>query len=148
MSMVQKVEHWGDVHHPKWVDMVRIALGFTILMKGLSFVHDNGAMTELIRQTNFQLSIWSAVHYVVFAHVVGGLFIIFGFRTRLAVIFQLPILIAAVFFIQITHDFSFLNSEFWFALAVLILLLVFLIMGSGKYSLDNLMNRPGYKREI
>src|SRR5690606_26322353 len=94
--------------------------------KGISFISDRDAVADLIRQTNFQLSIWSAVHYVVFAHLVGGLFIVFGFQTRLAVIFQIPILMGAVFFVNITNGFTFLNSEFWISLFVLVLLFLFL----------------------
>lgn len=148
MNVVQKIERWGDTHHPRWLDILRIILGIIIFVKGVSFVEDREAVADLIRKTNFQLSIWSAVHYVVFAHLVGGLFILLGFQTRLAVIFQLPILIGAVFFVNITNGFSFMNSELWFSVGVLLLLLVFLIFGSGNYSLDNMMNKPGYKRRI
>lgn len=148
MNLVQKVEHWGDKHHPRWIDIVRIALGIIIFAKGVGFVNDRAAVAELFRQTNFQLSIWSAVHYVVFAHLVGGLFIILGLKTRLAVLLQIPILIGAVFFVNITNGFSFLNSEFWLSLIVLILLFAYLVMGSGKYSLDHLMDKPGYERSI
>src|SRR5690606_1101766 len=95
-----------------------------------------------------QLSVWSAVHYVVFARLVGGLFIVFGFQTRLAVIFPIPILMGAVFFVNITNGFTFLNSEFWISLFVLVLLVLFLIVGSRKYSLDNLMDKAGYNRSI
>ncbi|MFD2968995.1 DoxX family protein [Sphingobacterium bambusae] len=148
MNLVQKIERWGDNHHPRWLDILRIMLGVTLFAKGVSFVNDSTAVAELIRQTHFQLSIWSAVHYLVFAHLVGGLFIIFGFQTRLAVILQLPILFAAVFFVNITRGFSFLNSELWISIGVLLLLVVFLVSGSGKYSLDHMMNRPGNKRSI
>ncbi len=148
MNVVQKIERWGDTHHPRWLDILRIILGIIIFVKGVSFVEDREAVADLIRKTNFQLSIWSAVHYVVFAHLVGGLFILLGFQTRLAVVFQLPILIGAVFFVNITNGFSFMNSELWFSVGVLLLLLVFLIFGSGNYSLDNMMNKPGYKRRI
>ncbi len=148
MNLVQKIERWGDNHHPRWLDILRIALGVTLFAKGISFVGDNTAVAELIRQTHFQLSIWSAVHYLVFAHLVGGLFIIVGFQTRFAALMQLPILFAAVFFVNITRGFSFLNSELWISVGVLFLLVVFLISGSGKYSLDHLMNLPGNKRSI
>ncbi|MGO1595309.1 MAG: DoxX family protein [Sphingobacterium sp.] len=148
MNLIQRIEHWGDTHHPRWVDVVRIALGVLIFAKGVSFIMDRESVAVLIEQTHFQLSIWSAVHYVVFAHLVGGIFIALGFSTRLAVIFQLPILIGAVFFVNITNGFSFLNSEFWLSLIVLLLLIYFAIVGSGPYSLDKAMDKPGYRRNI
>src|SRR5690606_16988809 len=148
MNLVQKIERWGDAHHPRWLDILRIILGIILFAKGVRFIADRDTVADLVRQTNFQLSIWSAVHYVVFAHLVGGVFILLGFQTRLAVLFQLPILIGAVFFVNITQGFSFLNSELWLSLLVLLLLLIFLVVGSGKYSLDNMMDKPGYKRQI
>ncbi|MGO1521896.1 MAG: DoxX family protein, partial [Sphingobacterium sp.] len=84
MNLIQRIEHWGDTHHPRWVDVVRIALGVLIFAKGVSFIMDRESVAVLIEQTHFQLSIWSAVHYVVFAHLVGGIFIALGFSTRLA----------------------------------------------------------------
>lgn len=148
MNLVSKIEHWGDAHHPRWLDVLRIALGIVIFAKGVSFIMDTDSVFRLIQKTNFQLSIWSAVHYVAFAHLVGGLFIALGLSTRLAVAFQIPILLGAVFFVNITDGFSFLNSELWFSLIVLVLLIVFFIIGSGPYSLDNAMNKPGYLRKI
>src|SRR5690606_39708944 len=63
--------------------------------------------------------------------------------TRLAsILLLLPMLIGAVFFVNITRGFSFLNSEFWLSLMVMILLIVFVIWGFGRYSLDNMMNKP------
>ncbi|TJZ51784.1 DoxX family protein [Sphingobacterium olei] len=148
MNLLYKIEHWGDTHHPRWLDYLRIVLGILIFFKGISFISDTDAVARLIALTNFQLSIWGAVHYVAFAHLVGGIFIAFGLVTRLAVLIQIPILIGAVFFVNITNGFSFLNSEFWLSLIVLLLLILFLIVGSGKYSLDHAMRKPGYLRKI
>ncbi|MBD1430066.1 DoxX family protein [Sphingobacterium litopenaei] len=131
-----------------WIDYLRIALGVIILAKGISFINDRDAVQHLIEQTNFQLSIWGAVHYVVFTHLVGGLFIILGFQTRLACILLFPVLVGAVFFVNITNGFGFLNSEFWLSIFVMLLLIIFIIQGSGRFSLDNMMNKPGYQREI
>lgn len=148
MNMIQRIEHWGDTHHPRWVDVLRVALGVLIFAKGVSFIMDRESVGALIERTNFQLSIWSAVHYVVFAHLVGGIFIALGFVTRLAALLQLPILIGAVFFVNITNGFSFLNSEFWLSLIVLLWLIYFVIVGSGPFSLDRAMDKPGYRRRI
>lgn len=148
MNLIHRIEHWGDHHHPQWLDYLRIALGIIILAKGISFVNDQEAVRRLIEQTNFQLSIWGAVHYVVFTHLVGGLFLIFGFQTRLASLLIFPVVVGAVFFVNITSGFSFLNSELWLSILVMILLAVFLVAGSGKFSLDHMMDKPGYRRSI
>lgn len=148
MNLLLKIEHWGDTHHPRWLDYLRVGLGIVIFAKGISFISDTDAVATLISKTNFQLSIWSAVHYVAFAHLVGGIFIMLGLVTRFAALVQIPILIGAVFFVNITNGFSFINSEFWLSLFVLLLLILYMIVGSGKFSLDQEMRKPGYLRKI
>ncbi|MDH5826027.1 DoxX family protein [Sphingobacterium faecium] len=148
MNLIHKIENWGNVHHPQWIDYLRIVVGFLILIKGLSFVSDLNSVSALVQEVNYTFYIWGGVHYIVFAQIVGGLFIICGFQTRLASIVLLPIIFGAVFFVNITNGFSYLNGELWLSIVVLFLLVLFLVMGSGKYSLDNLMDKPGYIRKI
>jgi uncharacterized membrane protein YphA (DoxX/SURF4 family) len=72
---------------------------------------------------------------------VGGLLIMMGLITRVAIVFQLPVLIGAVIFINAQRGFFSVNSELSFSLIVLFLLLFFLIEGSGPLSVDEFMKR-------
>ena len=139
MNLIQKVEHWGDAHHPRWLDVLRIALGIVIFLKGVTFLADTESLRLLIEETRIQIYTWGAVHYVAFAHLVGGILIAIGLITRVAIGFQLPILLGAVFFVNITRGLTFLNSELWISIVVLVLLIVFFVIGSGPYSLDQQM---------
>jgi len=137
MNLIERIEHWGDTHHPQWLDGIRIALGIVIFLRGVTFLADTESLRQLIEQSHIRIYTWGAVHYVAFSHLVGGLLIALGLITRVAVGFQLPILFGAVFFVNITRGLSFLNSELWISIVVLVLLLVFLVAGSGRYSLDH-----------
>lgn len=143
MNLVQKIEHWGDVHHAKWLDLIRIVLGLLIFFKGLAFIGDTDAQKDWILQNNTfgfsGLLVMALVHTVTFAHLVGGVLITFGLLTRFAVVVQIPILLGAVFFVNLTRGFSALNSELWLSVMVLMLLILFWIVGSGPYSVDQLM---------
>ncbi|WP_192347262.1 DoxX family protein [Algoriphagus sp. Y33] len=141
MDSITKIESWADRHHPKWIDFLRIVLGLFILYKGLLFISDTGALMDLMKNKDLQFFNLGLAHYVAFAHLVGGLLIALGLVTRFAVIFQIPILLVAVFFVNINAGFlsAANNLEFELSLLVLILLIVFLIYGSGKFSLDNYM---------
>src|SRR5690606_1966179 len=141
MNLIQKVENWGDTHHPQWLDILRIALGITIFAKGISFIADTDSVIRMLNSTAFQPNAWAIIHYVAFAHLVGGIFIAFGLLTRIFVAFQLPILFAAVFFINLTNGLSYLNSELWISVFVFLLLILFFIVGSGPYSTDNLIKK-------
>ncbi|PPK99648.1 DoxX family protein [Parapedobacter indicus] len=139
MNVIERIEHWGDAHHPRWLDVVRIALGIVIFLKGVTFLADTESLRQLIEQTHIKIYTWGIVHYIAFAHLVGGILIAIGLLTRVAIGFQLPVLIGAVFFINSTRGFSFLNSELWISLVVLVLLVIFFVIGSGPYSLDHQM---------
>ncbi|AQG79351.1 DoxX family protein [Spirosoma montaniterrae] len=136
MNLLHRVEHWGDTHHPAWTDALRIMLGTILVLKGISFISDTTYLTQLVGGLKFDL--WSVmiVHYVAFAHLMGGFLIAVGCLTRLMCLLQLPILVGAVFFVNISRGFSTLNSELWLSLVVLGLLLTFIVLGSGRYSMD------------
>ncbi|WP_026896849.1 DoxX family membrane protein [Daejeonella oryzae] len=143
MNTVEKIEHWGDVHHAKWLDVIRIILGIIILLKGISFVSDTSVLKELFVQNSVYsfsgLVAMSLTHIVAFAHLAGGILIILGLLTRFAVVVQIPVLLGAVFFVNISQGFSPLNSELWLSVLVLFLLILFWIVGSGPYSVDHWM---------
>ena len=111
MDSITKIESWADRHHPKWIDFLRIVLGLFILYKGLLFISDTGALMDLMKNKDLQFFNLGLAHYVAFAHLVGGLLIALGLVTRFAVIFQIPILLVAVFFVN-TQDF-FLRRIIW-----------------------------------
>lgn len=142
MNWIHRIETWGNKHHPKWLDILRVLLGVIILWRGVVFVSDTAALQQMIDDSRFgEVSFWLA-HYVAFAHLVGGMLIIVGLLTRLAVIFQVPILIGAVFFVNLQSGlFSSNSSELWFSVLVLFLLLFFMVEGSGPWSIDEYMRR-------
>lgn len=140
MNIITEIEHWGDTHHPKWIDILRVALGLVILYKGILFISNTDALLQLMQNADLQFINLGIAHYVAFAHLMGGFLIAIGLVTRFAILFQIPILLMAVFvnaqqgFLSVADNF-----EFGLSLGVLILLIVFLIMGSGKWSVDNWM---------
>ena len=140
MNAIQRLERWGDLHHPAWLDIVRIALGLLLFTRGVSFIGDTDQLKALIGGLN-DTSLWTltAVHYVAFAHLVGGFLIALGCITRVAAWFQIPILFVAVFFVNISRGFSFWNSELWLSILTLALLILFAVVGSGRFSADAFM---------
>ncbi|GAB3957530.1 hypothetical protein GCM10028805_50400 [Spirosoma harenae] len=144
MNLLTRIEHWGDTHHPAWTDVLRIMLGIILILKGISFISDTAYLTKLVGGLHFSLWTVMIVHYVAFAHLMGGFLIMLGCLTRLMVIFQLPILVGALFFVNIREGFSPLNSELWLSLIVLGLLLLFLVIGSGRFSMDEYVKQHSH----
>ncbi|MCP2044180.1 DoxX family protein [Pontibacter sp. HSC-36F09] len=139
---MHRIEHWADTHHPVWVDFLRMALGIFLFVKGVMFIQDTEALQSIMSHSQFQWVSLGLAHYVAFVHLVGGLLIAMGLVTRIAILFQIPILLGAVFFINPQRGFYSENTELWSSVIVLILLIVFLILGSGRLSVDNLISRP------
>ena len=135
MNLVQRVEHWGDTHHPQWLDIVRILLGVFLCYKGIDFLMNMGTMLGLI--TN-RMSFGSFTellmgNYISFAHILGGILLILGVLTRFACLLQIPILIGAIFFVNTSLYRPF--SETLLAILVFLLLVLFLVVGNGPIQL-------------
>lgn len=138
MNYAERIELWGDKHHPKWLDIVRIGLGIFLLYKGFEFLSN---MTTLLNIINDSLSfnafaIVLVSHYIVFAHIMGGFLLVLGLLTRFACLIQIPILIGAIFFVNTSGDVLRPFSELWLAILTLLLLICFLVIGNGPWSFE------------
>ena len=137
MNLVQQIAKWEHPRHKILVLVLRVILGLIITFKGIVFINNFEYLDSLLRHSTFSAGISFWLYYIVFAHLLGGIFIIVGLLTRVAVLIQVPVLAGAVFFINPwEHGFA-LNGEFALSLLVLCMLLYFLIMGPGEISMEN-----------
>ncbi|HEV3325701.1 MAG TPA: DoxX family protein [Puia sp.] len=134
MNLVQRVEHWGDTHHPQWLDIVRIALGGFLCYKGVDFLMNMGSMLDLManRMSFGSFTAMLMSNYIAFAHILGGVLLILGVLTRFACLIQIPILLGAIFFVNSSLYKPF--SALALPIIVLLLLIWFLVIGNGKWS--------------
>jgi putative oxidoreductase len=140
--MLQRVESWGDAHHPKWLSAVRILLGLFLMWVGIVFVQNRDALTTIIKdQPALTALSFFLAHYIVFAHTVGGLFIAMGLLTRISALANIPVLLGAVFFVHSRTGLFNVYPILGLSILVLFLLIFFLIEGSGRISVDEYMRR-------
>ena len=135
MNLVQRVEHWGDTHHPQWLDAVRILLGAFLCYKGVDFLMNMGTMLDLLNNRMSFGSFTSMLmsNYIAFAHILGGVLLVLGVLTRFACLIQIPILVGALMFVRTDLYRPF--SAVILPIVVLLLLILFLIVGNGKWQL-------------
>jgi len=76
---------------------------------------------------------WLAI-VITWGHLLGGFFIIVGLRTRWAALSQIPILIGAIVLVNLQGTGQ--GTELLFSIIILLMLIFFLIEGSGRISLD------------
>ncbi len=138
MSLVTKIEGWGNSHRPGWLDIFRIALGIFITFKGFQFMFNIENLQSTTLGMDVMFSGAALAHYVIFAHALGGPLLIFGLYTRLVSLIQLPILIGAVIFVNYPKGFMSVGNhmELEISIIVLIGLVVFMVFGGGKFSVD------------
>ena len=124
---------------PKWFTILRITLGFILFWKGISFIHDSARLEEMIYSTGiglFDNNVQTVALIITYIHLLGGLFILVGLRTKLACAIQIPIVIGAIAFVNAKAGMSISNFELILSIIVLVLLVLFLIKGSGILSAD------------
>lgn len=157
MNLLEKFENWGDKHHPKWLDIIRIALGIFLCYKGVDFLRNTSDLISLMQNTSpfsgFMIILIG--HYVTFAHIIGGFFLTIGMFTRAACLIQIPILLGAVIFVNINATQAAFSpySELFLSIIILLLLFYFLIIGNGPISVkipdeEHLKEHKNYVHKI
>jgi len=132
-TSIRQLNKWANAHTSYPLDLVRIALGVFLFLKGVSFVSDRQYLNEVLNSFKGFGSEMLLIHYVGFAHMIGGLLIVLGFFTRWSIYAQLPIILAAVL-INFFGDFNL--SNFLQASITLLVCLFFSFYGGGKHSMD------------
>ncbi len=113
----------------------RAVLGILLFSMGINFIFHAPHLEELISQSRFNFNEHIISYYISIAHLFGGAFIILGLITRIAIILQLPVLLAAVLFNIESPAFS-SSFELFLSVVALALLIFYLIKGPGIFSMD------------
>ncbi len=133
MGKIKSLNKWANAHTYYPLDLLRVALGVFLFVKGVEFMSNHEQMAEVIRPFEGIPGGMLVLHYVAPAHFVGGFLIVIGLLTRWAVLAQLPILIGAVLanFLGVMN-----TTNLILASVTLLVCLFFLFYGSGKHSAD------------
>lgn len=138
MSVITNLERWGNSHRPGFLDIFRFFLGAFITYKGLYFITHMQELEMTTAGINVYFAGLTVAHYIIFAHILGGPLIFVGLFTRIVCLIQLPILIGAVFMVNAPRGFLSIgrHMELWLSIVVLIGLIVFMLFGAGRFSID------------
>ena len=138
MNVIANLERWGNSHRPGFLDLFRFALGAFITYKGFYFITHMSELEMTTSGINVYFAGMTLAHYIVFAHILGGPMIFFGLFTRIVCLAQIPILIGAVFMVNAPKGFLSIGQhmELWLSIMVLVGLLIFMVFGAGRYSID------------
>lgn len=133
MGTIKSLNKWANAHSYYPIDVIRMALGVFLFIKGVHFMQNTSLLTELFAPYKDMFGGMILLHLVIPIHLIGGVLIVFGLLTRWAILLQIPILIGAVL-INFTGEMV-SNNLIWASVA-LVVSLFFLFYGSGKHSTD------------
>ncbi len=128
---------------PELVSMIRpmtalrVFLGVALTLKGIYFIMNLKAFETLVGDMGHVDNVMA--WYVVAAHVIGGIALTLGIFSRAAAVTNIPVMIGAMFFVH-RHTGLFGSEGLEFTIFVLFSLCLVVWSGSGKFSLDYLIN--------
>lgn len=137
MNIYRKLTRWGESHHPWWIDLFRGILGLLIAIKGIYIIRH---APEILHTTTNPDTVYLSmvlVHFIAIFQISGGFAIMVGLMTRLTILAQFPILIAAFFVVRFPGELRFAEMESVLLLLAMMVLFIILVEGPGKHSLDN-----------
>ena len=145
-----QTSQWLDERRDIWLDLLRIYLGIGLFIRGmLLFGGESGVMLRQLGGDTGDGGWFTTVivaHYVATAHAAGGVMLAFGLLTRIAALVQVPILVGAVVLHSSDGLFA-LGQSLEFAAFVLVTLLVIIVAGPGRLSVDHYTFRARGGRE-
>ena len=133
MGTIKTLNKWANAHTYFPLDLIRIALGVFLFIKGISFMGNTEMLMTIFKPIENMTGGMLIIHFVAPAHFIGSILITTGLLTRWAILIQLPILIGAVL-INFVGEMN--SNNLIIALITLLTCVFFLIYGSGKNSLD------------
>lgn len=135
--MLHQLEKWSTTHHPRWLVFLRVALGISLFLKGITFLSNSVKLEGILTETGIsQYNSWLPL-VITCLHLLCGFLIIIGLLTRLLTLIMIPILFFAVVFVNASRGVFAAESEFGFSLVILLMLIFFFIEGGGPLSLDD-----------
>lgn len=133
MENIKKLNKWANAHTSYPIDLLRVGLGIFLFIKGTMFLTNTQYLLDIISPLNNYGAGMFVIHYVAFAHLVGGILIAVGLLTRWSIFVQLPIIFGAVLinFVGIMDIGNLIEAT-----VCLLICFFFLFFGSGKHSAD------------
>ncbi|QNF32595.1 DoxX family protein [Adhaeribacter swui] len=136
------LERLNSASNPRWMDALRFLLGLFLFVKGILFLEHNSDVFYLFSSSQRLVSMEKALLFTSMFHIVGGLMIAIGCLTRFAILCQFPIVITAMLVVNPQRGVRLENTELWLSILITGLLVFFMIVGPGRYSVDNKIFRP------
>jgi putative oxidoreductase len=136
MAHRQPMKHWIVENRDLVWELVRIYLGFALVIKGFAYMFHHRDLAAAMVAAGVPFASTGFAELVALTHIAGGLMMTFGIFTRLGAAIQIPNLIGAVLFVHLKEGLFTQGGSLEFALLVLFLLGIIAVVGAGRLSID------------
>ena len=144
-DLIKKLKAYNP---PILVDFIRIGAGGFLVYKGIIFGSSYQNFTANIDSVGWHMIAAHMGLIIIFVHVVGGSLLLLGGATRLMSLLNIPILIGAVILnyqkMLTVENYVELNTT----VILLVVLLLVLITGSGRFSIERMRKRADEKASV
>lgn len=143
MKSLDECKQWVRTHEDIFIDLIRMYLGVGLIIKGVYFFVQRDELHKILEGAANQAFTEAVIaHYVIPAHILGGLLLALGLITRVAALAQIPVLVGAVFFVNLPRMMLIeWRQSLEFSALVLFLLIVVFFYGAGRWSLDYVLSK-------
>lgn len=143
MNKVTQFKQWISAHPDLFLDLVRIYVGTGLFVKAIHLMNHREHLLNVIEQAGpMMIAPVALAHYVLAAHLAGGVFLALGLITRVAALVNIPVLIGAVFYVYMPQVMAIEpRQHLEFSALVLFLLVLLAVYGGGRVSVDHALDR-------
>jgi len=137
MAAFNNFKKWARSNADSALELIRIYLGIGLLIKGIHFVlHADFLINVLQNAGHLSFANTLITHLVGLTHIGGGILLAVGLITRISALMQIPILTGALVLVSAQKGLFTQGQSFEFTALVLFLLIIFAVIGGGKWSVD------------
>ena len=135
------------------IDLIRIYLGVALFFKGIYFMENREHLLKMMEDAGgWWFAPATIAHYIVLAHMVGGVMLALGLLTRVAALVQIPVLLGAVFYVHMPRlsglsQATVGRQNFELSALVFFLTVLVLLHGAGRFSLDYVIGKRSQDAE-
>src|SRR6187200_3314688 len=101
MKLQDQLDNWSEKHHAVWMDVLRMILGVLLVAKGYLFMADTQNLTNILNLDFGLTSSTPVAMGIAYLHLLCGFLILIGLATRVACLVQIPIVFAAIIFVNL-----------------------------------------------
>jgi uncharacterized membrane protein YphA (DoxX/SURF4 family) len=133
---MSNVDDWiSDNRDLAW-GCLRVYLGFALVLKGYMYLGHQADLTTLMVASQVPFASAGLAKCAAVVHVVGGLMLAFGLKTRLGAAIQIPNVAGAILFVHAKDGLFSPGQTLELAMLVLFVLMLYALTGAGRWSTD------------